>query len=236
MEIKEKLKPLLDERNEDLWEILIKQYNIQLESSSEPGYLTDFQDEVITIYIDEQDLDPAFFTHELLHIFLKSKRILIAGELQDRINQNENLSRIFSPSLQELVGNCLEHQKMIDLYRKRGYEEEKFVRDYDVKIIDKNQMEELRASYREKDQYNREAIDLFIGKFFSMKSTNNKNFNYTPFYQELYKLDSSIYQILNSFWENWLHFEIKDTREKYQQMLDIFLGELDKWVEDRNIR
>lgn len=232
----ERLEPLFDDRNKDLWEELNEQYNIQVKVNSEPGYLTDFKDDVITIFVDEKDINPASFTHELLHIFLKSKGVLVARDLRDSIKNNENLSHFFSTSLQEQIGNTLEHQKMIGLYRERGFEDHKFVNDYEVKIMDTQQLDTLLTNYRIEGSYKRDIVDKYIGKFFSMKASNNRNYDYSPYYQRLNSLDGSLFQILDKFWKEWLEYDIEDPKEEYRGILASFLKDLDRWVEKRDFR
>lgn len=228
--------PLLDERNIDLWEELNQQYNIVLEIKSGPGYLTNFKDDVITVLIDGKNMDPAPFTHELLHIYLKEKKVLIAGELREQIAQNVNLTGLFSDSLQEQLGNVLEHQKMIGPYRERGFEDEKFVRDYYIKIMDNQQLEDLMVNYREKGSYKRISVDIYIEKFFSMKASNNRNYDYSPYYQYFKSLDASLFSILNRFWNNWLDYGINEPQEKYRKLLYSFIRDMDRWVGKREFR
>lgn len=234
--MEEKFATLIDDRNRDLWEELNQQYRIVIKENSETGYLTNFKEDVITVFIDKENLDPAPFTHELLHIYLKFKCVLVAGELRDRVTENKNLSIIFSVSLQDQLGNALEHQKMISLYRERGFENEKFVRDYEIKIMDTQQLHYLLTSYRQRGSYSRDAVDVYIEKFFSMKASNNRDFDYSPYYQRLKSLDTTLFQILDRFWSNWLQYDINEPQEVYRQMLDSFFQNLDRWVGKREFR
>src|SRR5438128_5434727 len=104
--MQEHLNNLLDHRNTDLWEKLNKEFRIDLEESPEPNYMTNVQGVNAIIRIYKFDLNPAPFTHELLHIELKSKNVQIADELARSIESAEKLSHIFSKGLKEHIGNC----------------------------------------------------------------------------------------------------------------------------------
>ncbi len=123
------LDKLLDKRNINLWDSLSKLHKIELADSMEPNYITHFLNEKITIYIQPDNYCPAAFTHELLHIFLKSNKVNIAFDLDNRIAESEKLFYVFSNRLKEHIGNCLEHSKMLPIYLELGYEEQLFISD-----------------------------------------------------------------------------------------------------------
>lgn len=226
-------KNLLDDRNKDLWLEVNQRYHITLEESAQPGYLTTYDGDHINIQVDAKDLNLSAFTHELLHVYLKKIDILIAGDLRAKMKQNEKLRGIFSDSLLAHIGNCLEHVKMLPLYLQRGFENHKFIRDFSKKIIDREQLEEIRNNYVVDGVYSLKTLDIYMGKFFSMKASNNPNYNYDDYFYVLEKIDPHLFRILNVFWNNWLSYKMEEPREKYQSFLDSFLEELEKWAGDK---
>lgn len=228
-------KPLIDVRNSDLWNEMSSVYKISLKESEEPGYLTTFDNDKVTIMVDMKNLNPHSFTHELLHLYMKTRKVNIASDLKTTVNKEDFINDIFSDSLLEHMGNCLEHVKMLPLYLARGLQNQLFVRDFHKKVMDKKELRELKKSFYRDGIYSRDAIDKFMGKFFSMKASNNPKFNYDYFFLGLKNIDSQLYDCLLKFWEEWQHFEVGDAPEKYQAMLDRFMGNLKTWKMDKPV-
>ena len=80
---------LIDNRNSDLWNDMLSKFKIHLEKSPEPSYITSYEDDVITIKINEGNINPAPFTHELLHIYLRSKNINLSRDLLDKLRDSD---------------------------------------------------------------------------------------------------------------------------------------------------
>ena len=127
-------KLLIDARNSDLWKEMSLVYEIKLKEAEEPGYLTSFDNKKVTIMVDMENLNPHAFTHELLHLYMKTIEVNIASDLKITVKENV-LKDIFSDSLLEHMGNCLEHFKMLPLYLARGFQNQLFVRDFHKKFM-----------------------------------------------------------------------------------------------------
>lgn len=229
-------KPLIDARNSDLWKEMSSEYTIKLKEAKEPGYLTSFDNGKVTIMVDMENLNPHSFTHELLHLYMKTREVNIANDLKATIKKENFLKDIFSDSLLEHMGNCLEHVKMLPLYLARGLRNELFVKDFHNKVMEKKELLELGKSYCKNGIYSRDAIDKFIGKFFSMKSSNNPKYNYDYYFLGLKHIDPQLYASLLKFWEEWQHFEVGDAPEKYQAMLDQFIRDLRTWKMNKPVK
>lgn len=227
--MEEKFKGLIDEGNIDLWQDMNRFFEIELKESEEPGYLSSIDDREVFISVDMEDINPHSFTHELLHLFLKTKEVLIARDLKVYIDEDQNVMALFSDSLKEHLGNCLEHVKMLPLYLDRGYRNDLFVRDYHQKIMDKVQLLALQETYYSNGFYNRDAIDKYIGKFYSMKTSNNPIYEYDSYFRGLKVIDPDLYRCLVLFWQDWQSFEIGDPRKKYQKMFGRFIENLSHW-------
>lgn len=224
---------LIDERNTKIWEDLNKKFNIVLSKSYEPNYITNFKPELITIFIDEENINPAAFTHELLHILLKSKYIMIAEDYNSLILEHNQLFLLFSKNLRDHIGNCLEHIKMLPIYLNLGFDKTMFNSDYAIKKMNEEFLSLLKSKYKVNEVYNRLAVDAFIGKFFSMVACNNKSHNYLSYYEDLRGLDNELYTLLNNFWNSWENYDIEAPNTSYSEMLEIHMKDLKKWIEKK---
>ena len=228
-------KQLIDARNSHLWKEMRSVYKIKLKEAGEPGYLTSFDNGKVTIMVDMENLNPHSFTHELLHLYMKPREVNVASDLKSAVNKENILNDIFSDSLLEHMGNCLEHVKMLPLYLASGLRNQLFVRDFHKKVMDKKELWELSKSFYIDGIYSRDAIDKFMGEFFFIKTSNNPEFNYDDYFLGLKNIDSQLYASLLKFWEEWLYFELGNAREKYQAMIDRFLGTLKTWKIDKPV-
>lgn len=224
--MEDKFRGLIDEGNIDLWQDMNRFFDISLEESEEPGYLSSIDEKEVRISVDMDDINAHSFTHELLHLYLKTKEVLIAQDLKDFVDEDQKVKVLFSDSLKEHLGNCLEHIKMLPLYLDRGYRNDLFVRDYHQKVMEKEQLLELQEVYYSNGFYSRDAIDKYIGKFYSMKTSNNPIFDYDSYFSGLKVIDPDLHQCLEKFWHEWQNFEIGDPRQKYQNMLGRFIEDL----------
>ena len=227
------LEIFIDDRNREMWESLSKTYNITLHQSDEPNYKSRLIGNNFEIHIDENDITPESFTHELLHLHLKSKGVLIQQDLNASILPYDNISKIFSIPLIEHINNCLEHNKMLPKYLELGYDNSKFISDYSEIKITKKYIEKLKESFKVNGKYYREAFDVFIGKFFAMKSDNNPKHRYYEFYVQLKKIDPTLYKLLSDFWEDWLDYDINNPEDTYNDILEYFIDDLIAWAENK---
>lgn len=233
--MEEKFKNLIDNRNADLFKSMEQRYNLEIKEAEKPGYATSFDDNNVTIEVDMEDLNPHSFTHELLHIYMKSEDVMIAEDIKEWVKKNESLSDIFSASLQEHLGNCLEHEKMLPLYLDRGLRNDRFVRDFNKKVIEEDDLRELQQKYKQENMYSRDLVDKYIGKFYSMKTFNNPEYNYTEYLQAFEMIDPRLYIYLYTFWEEWSEFHIEDPKEKYRSSLDNLFSNLLQWKKERAV-
>ncbi|WP_417352847.1 hypothetical protein, partial [Flavobacterium alkalisoli] len=181
-------------------------------------------------YVNGYNLCPSSFTHELLHIYIKDKKINIANELEKHITENHTLRTIFSLPLRTHIGNCLEHIKMLPIYLNLGFPNEKFLSDYNESKMDSLTILQIKTTYKNYNIYNKEVVDFYIGKFFAMKACNNNSFNYFNYYSELENIDSELFYSLNNFWENWIN--IIDSRN-YKPILEKFIEDLKNWTKNK---
>lgn len=233
--MEEKFSPLIDDRNLDLWKDVNNKHEIQLEESTEPGYLTNFGNKRIYIQVDMEDFNPACLTHELLHIYLKDQGVLIAQDLKEKVEQDQELDKLFSDSLKEHLGNCLEHSKMLPLYLNREFNNSDFVKDFHKEIMNEEELLELRKTYYMGEAIKRTAFDKYVGQFFALKTSNNNRYDYKDIYVGLENLDPLLYTVLEKFRKGWQKYKIEDARKGYQQLLEEFSVGLREWKKNNSI-
>lgn len=233
--IDEQFSPLIDARNADLWKELSEDHQIRLEEAQEPGYLTQFNENEIIIQVDMNNLNPASLTHELLHIYLKDMDVCIANDLKQAVEKDREVNELFSDSLKEHLGNCLEHHKMLPLYLERGFRPQDFVADYHDRIMDEEELKDLRSRYEQEGSINQEAFDTYVGKFYSIKSSNNRHYDYSDILLGLEAMDPELYEVLQDFWEAWDSYQITDAPEVYRLSLQQMLQGLRKWRQGKRL-
>ena len=232
----EHLTILIDEKNNDLWSELNSIYEIELIASTEQHYILKVSDNKATIGIDENDLSATSFTHELLHLYLKSKNVKIVEDFYTATENSETINKLFSDGLKEHVTMCLEHELMLPLFLKMGYENRFFTSDFHQPKMNKKMLCILLKRYQKNDIYDREAIDFYIGTFFAMKSCNNTSFKYHKYYIAFQELDNELYELLSEFWLDWKTFDIEDADDDYDKILQYFFEDITGWVSGKNIR
>jgi len=234
---------LIDYRNLELWNSLRKVHEIEIRKESRPDYLAFSKSDKTIIFVPFDNLDTASFTHELLHVYLRTKHVFICGGLTHSIQKNEKISIIFSDNLIVHIGNCLGHIKMLPEFLKLGYNEKDFLSDYSVNKLTSEEISKIKANYSSnilfKKVYNASAVDCFIGKYFAANSCPNKSYNYLGQLNELRKIDLDLFQILEIFLASWRNFDYNITDPiigSYHSMLFDFIENLEKWTDGKSIK
>jgi hypothetical protein len=235
---------LIDSRNIDLWYALSKVREISIKRENVNTYSAFSKDNKTTIYIPLNHTDPASFTHELLHVFLRTKDVYIGAGLQISVKESKVLSKIFSEKLIEHIGNCLDHIKMYPEFVKLGYNPEEFLSDYSENKLTNDEILNIkkyfvRTGFFKKAIYNKSAIDVFIGKYFAAISCPNKTFEYTRQLLDLKHIDSDLYCILDRFITSWMSFDYNDNdplTSGYHTLLFDFIESLENWTTGKLIK
>ena len=233
--MKEHLNILIDDKNTDLWKELGEIYEFELIASPEQNYMSKVSGKTATISIYGNDLSSALFTHELLHIYLKSKNVRIVEDFYKALENSEKINSLFSQGLKEHVTNCLEHELMLPLFLKMGYEKRLFQSDFNEPKMNKKMLSILLERYKNNDVYDREAVDFFIGTFLAMRSCKNKSFNYHKYYIAFQKLDIGLYDLLSEFWLDWKTYDFEDVEDDYDKILEFFIVDLNAWISEKTI-
>lgn len=226
---------LVDDRNRELWKTLLGKYDISIEPSPNREHSCFIQADQATIYIPDNDADVSAFTHELLHLYLHYKEIYIGANFQLTISSSKMMSRIFVPGLIGHVGNCLEHMKMLPVYRSMNFDERNFLLDYDTHKCTAEELMAIKKYYKSGSHYNCAAVETFIGKFFAMVADANTNFNYSFELTELKKIDGGLYQLLLEFTSDWEKYDIEsiESLTSYRDIVQKFYEGLKKWITNK---
>jgi hypothetical protein len=234
---------LLDNRNLELWNSLRMVHVIEIRKEKRPDYLSFSKSGKTIIFVPFDNIDPASFTHELLHIYLRTKDVFIGSGLTLSIKDSEKLSRIFSDNLIDHIGNCLDHIKMLPEFLNLGFNENDFLSDYSVNKLTNEEILKIKKHYTSttlfKKVYNASAVDFFIGKYFAANFCSNKSYDYQSQLKELEKIDHDLFQILERFLNDWKNFDYNDTDSitgSYHSLLFDFIENLEKWIEEKTIK
>lgn len=234
MTFNELLELNLDNKNKPLWNEVSEKCKIHLKESFEPNYISNFKDDEITIYVDINQIEPHSFAHELLHVKLKNDGMKASTYLNAKICQSEILNYIFSKNLEDHIGNCLEHVKMFPLFINLGYHRTDFLSDFKKEKLTPNEVIHIRSKFAENNIIDKDVLDYYIGKFFAAKACLSGNNYYKPL-TLLKRISPDLYDILKNFWTDWLDFSIEEKPEAYEEIIDIFVEELEDWANKKTI-
>lgn len=161
---------LLDHKNESLYKEVssLQDIKVILVEGDDYGVFSKGNENVI--YVPMGDLNSASFAHELLHVYLQTKGIFIAGGLVNAFSTRP-LNRLATKDLPHHIGNCLEHIKMFPLFLDMGYDRSLFIQDYADNKFSSPELSVIKANFYSVDRmevvYNKLAVDLFMAKYFA---------------------------------------------------------------------
>lgn len=238
----ESLQGLVDNRNLNLWNSLSQSKNIQIRRENISTYSVFTQNNEAVIYVPVDNINPASFTHELLHIELRVKQIFISGALTLSTNNETALSKIFSDDLIDHIGNCLDHIKMLPDFIKLGFNEREFLSDYSENKLTPEEIGDIKRYFFKKiffqKVYNVGAVRLFIAKFFAASACTDKSFSYENGLNELKSIDSELFMILQNFLTHWNKFDCDKAEligNSYRTFLFEFVEKMKRWSANKTI-
>lgn len=239
------LSKYITQQSENLWKQLNSIYDISVEYHGVNEYAVFTQNKKVIIYIPKTaEPCPDSFGHELLHVLVRSTETYIGASLSRIVGESSSLSVIISTGLLNHISNCLEHIKMLPLYLNMGFEISRFIVDYNTPKLTFNEVLYLKSTMLKKrlmrkTSYVPVAVDLYIGKYFAVKSCPNSTINYEHLMQELKSIDEELWEILESFWNSWLAYDIFKIREvidpDYHEIVFDFTDRLEEWQAKRTI-
>jgi hypothetical protein len=197
-----------------------------------------YQGEKATIYLPEDSFSEECITHELLHLYIETKENIVYCLLMGLIRENANLKLIFSNDLIEHMTNCLHHIKMLPIFIQMGYDKANFLADSFLNKCEIDFAKRIKRRFKFLGKYNKTAIDIYIGKYFAMK-TDVSEIDYSRQLNIMFETDKALYTILQNFWTKWLSFNIYST-DTIDYWSDNFAGEfidsLEVWIKEKKIK
>lgn len=227
----------IDERNSELWNSLNSKFNITIERSKNTEFSCFTQNNDVILSVDENNICKDSFTHELLHIHLKDKEFFLGSSLKLTIAQSRILSRMFSESLIDHIGNCLDHLKMFELYKDMGFRQEKFLVDfYDYKCTE-FEINDLSRNYKIGNKINTNAVGFYIGKLVAILCDPNIENDYQKPLIIFKKLDTKLYSIVEKLIEDTKAYNLnnEDIFVSYRDISKDFYSNLITWIKNNKI-
>lgn len=205
---------LIDNRNRQFFQDLKSVHIIDVEFENRNDYACFSRDNHSIIYVPKSDKKPSSFTHELLHVYLRTKEVFIGAALKISINDSPVLKIYFDNHLVEHIGNSLDHVKMLPLFKQLGFHQSEFITDFEVDKLTEAQIQTLKSKFEAKWFLKtlkfKQAFKLFIGKYFAVKACPNPNFNYENKLSRLREIHPELYDINETFFNAWTAFDYND--------------------------
>ena len=230
---------LLDKRNTKLFEAIRKNYTIKVELVSHTNEYGCYSiDNTSIIYVPESNIAVDYFSHELLHIYLRSKEIYFGARLKRIIQSSNVLSNIYSASLLEHIGNCLDHIKMLPIYLDLGFDRHKFLSDYEIEKCTKQEVDEIKKYWQQGFTFNPEVIDFYLVKYFAVKACPNRDFDYQYCLQMLEQIDEILFSINEKIVERCRILKLEPEErleEDYKIIVDEYVDEMEGWLKSKKL-
>jgi len=232
------MKDLVDNRNQNLWNDLNIKFNISIENSFEDNYGCYAQNDNVVLYVTPNNLCKDSFTHELLHLYLRSKDCYVGASLTNFIMGDYILSSILSEELIEHIGNSMDHIKMLPLYLEMGFDRKLFIHDYNLYKVTNDEIQQFERFYRNEKEINLSLVDPYIGRIVAIMADPNDTFDYTANLMRLKQIDSELYEIIQRMFDHWKEIKLDDRKiwdDDYRTVTFNFYEDIKKWLSNNNI-
>ena len=231
---------LLDNRNSTLFKELEKNYTIKIELVNDTMKYECYSiNNNSIIYVPESNICADSFTHELLHVYLRSKGIFIGARLKRKIQSSKKISIIYSEPLLEHIGNCLDHIKILPIYLELGFDRNKFIIDYDTKKCTNQEVEQIKKYWKQGLINNAQVIEFYLEKYFAIKACPNIDFDYGIYLQELIQIDKKLFSINEKLIKRWSEMKIDSQdvlEDNYIIIAEDYIDEMINWAKSVKIR
>lgn len=233
---------LLEYRNIKLYNELLQTQQIDTVLQQRNDYATYTIGNTAIIYVATDNLRATYYTHELLHIFLRTKKVFLGSSIISYLESKPKLNRIVSDDFREQVPNMLDHVKMLPLFLELGYDRKEFIQDYDTDKFTWLDLGYILAIFRKswfwKKRYTATGVDQYIGRYFAARTCPDPSGDYTSQLNRLKKLDAELFEILETFftaWENYDYDNPDSYERSYHRFSLPFVDSLDAWAGKRKI-
>lgn len=231
------LEKLIEDKNKQLWDEMSFMHKIELVSWNREEYAAEIQNKDARIYISNTYINSALFTHELLHLKLRSENIFFAIFIYKVCENQYILMDILNLQNALLIGNLLDHIFMYKEFTDMGYREENFVLDYNADKFTKKEHLMLSKEFSEL-RIKRDVIGYYITKYIALRTLKESKSNYSYAYDALYRIDNQLYHLLESMMNRLISLSEKNYRtvsEHYLQIIGDFLKDLEVWINGKII-
>jgi hypothetical protein len=226
------LKQLLDERNAGIWHQANKVFQVRVQLHNRAHHYYQINRNNADIFLGANQYSIEAFTHELLHIYLRSKNISMTEYLLQRLREEPLLHWTFTETLFEQIGHYLEHKHMLGPYLEAGFDRSTFLPDFNTPVCNPILLQ-LIASGLHKNIPSIISTDLFIRTFFRIRCHPDKRIHYGFYLESLKALNAMLFAILERFWEAWHHYDIDryhPAHYSYAPFTATFMHELGAWA------
>jgi len=228
------LQQLLDDRNKSFWDEIHEVFVPTVLLCESRHYAFHLFEKKAQFFVPVSNLSKEAFTHELMHIWLRSKNIFITNFLLNRLREEPLLYWSFTDNMFEQLGYWLEHVKMLPYFIGAGFKKEKFTEDYDqYKCSPMHWQIMLAGMSNPSKKVPLPCLDLYVSRFFAMKTCCNEWFDYTPYFEAMQNIRPELFQILDRFWNLWLQFDIErydPVACSYKPFTAQLMHDLGKWA------
>ena len=232
-------KGLLDSRNSSLFEELKKNYEIEVELVNHTNDYGCYSiNNTSTIYVPKSNICTDSFTHELLHVYLRSKEIFIGARLKRLIQPSRTLSIIYLEPLLEHIGNCLDHIKMLPIYIDLGFDKRKFLVDYESNKCTIQEVDQIKRYWKQGIIYNAQVIEFYLEKYFAAKACPNENIDYENSLKGLNQIDEKLFSINEELIQRWIEMKIDSQdilEDDYKKIVGDYLDKMEDWAKSKII-
>lgn len=234
------LDSLLDEKNRKIWDCISKELSIEILPIDISIYAAEFNtnSQKWVIYVPNNNLNPALFTHELLHLELQINKIYIGLAIYSICKDHTILCNIFDMSNSFLAANLLDHSLFFNKFINLGYKEEYFACDYGLDKFTKDEESSYTNYFSNPDYMKASHVANYITKIIVLKTINETNSDYTNDLLYLKVLSPELYDIVDNFISEFTiltGFDYFYIRDNYINIIGDFLIKIEKWSNCRLI-
>lgn len=213
----------IDQRNKDLWERMIYRYRIGV-NDDYSFYKLDYQNEMSDVYIlTDKEYNKALFTHELLHLELRSVGFNACDGLDKKylLQPEIELEKFLVGLLYNLLNN-IEHIIFSDRFQSLGFKKSEFVADYKTSEYG-NPIFGMLVNYSQNPKHNDIYKIMYLSMQITMLSERKIDMDRSQYLQRLASIDHLMYLTGEIFYKA---IEILDPyrNEKAQEDLNRLIG------------
>lgn len=219
---------LLNEETADIWEYINSKCIVKVLADVDYSAFViekKLSQNEATIRYNQFDLRPDYFAHELLHVKIICQGYVIS-KLIDELHWDFPVVRqTWDREFRNLVGNIIEHEKMLSQYLGLGFSENEFVGDYYEK---KCSIEEINFEMRMCFHPSIHSLKYITAKYFLIKGTINPSYNYDQELNSLSILTPELYECLETFWNLTSQLKEPFDSDSQKKIVLNFLNNLEK--------